>query len=660
MHKWAEYVAQSDVIKTKWLQRMVIGYALLMVVGLVLFRADADPSSIFILNFNAFAYISLAALIANLIIASVVIYRSADYKSSEASWYFLFLGAIIIFSLCEMFQRLSFMPLGALFWAQLAGIGPAFEPVGLFLFALHYVSHRARNVTLVPLVILGGGVLFFFHGNGGLIFQTVGSAIKYYPWGYNNDIGNAFVLNALWALGLPLLALGILMRFHRRTRNQILRRQSMLFIIALSFPIVGALLFDILAPAVGLQVPPLHAVFTVATAGLMLYGLGHYKVFDVTPASLAGDILSTMSESVIVTDRQLKIELMNASAEEIFSKKFEQVGGTSLVNLFSPNQSDHIGHAIHKISTADQKYTIGNYVIDRPHPVYVRVTAAKITEEHGAPGYVFAIADVTELQKSYDALEQEKLNVDHKVEVRTKQLREAKEHLAETDQIKTEFVVLTSHNLRTPLTAIKGNLEFLAGSKLDRDQKKFVSALESSTKRLGNLVEELLTISSIEAGDKITLELSSLKDVLAPLIEEAKDFAKVSGNKFSSELPASDIKLRLNEARLQTAIHNLLDNAFKFTKQGTVKLTVSIEKEEVVIRIIDSGIGITADEVPKLFTKFHRSSGDGSKTSFDYTGQGIGLYLAKLIVEEHKGHIHVKSEPGHGSEFRINLPKPKA
>ena len=653
-------VAQTDVIKTKWLQRTVIGYSLLLIVGLVLFRISDGPLHIFDLQFNIFALISLAALLANLFIASIVISRSSEFKSNEATWFFLFLGALIIFSACEMLQRLSIAPHGALFWAQLAGIGPAFEPAGLFLFALLYTNRRARNVALIPVVILGGGVLYFFHGNGGLVFQTVNSAIKHYPWGYNNDIGNAFIFNGLWVLGLPLIGLVVLLRFRRHTQSQILKKQSMLFAMAFSFPIVGALLFDVVGPAVGLHVPPLHAVFTLGTAGLMLYGLRRYKVFDVTPASLAGDILSTMSESVIVTDRQLKIELMNKAAEEMFAKNFELVGGTGLSDLFGQLQAGHLEQAIAKVTAADQKYTIGNYTIEGSRPINVRVTAAKITEEHGAPGYVFAIADVTELQKSYNALEQEKLSVDHKVELRTKELREAQERLAETDKIKTEFVVLTSHNLRTPLTSIKGNLEFLTESKLDKNQKKFISALEGSTKRLGDLVEDLLTISQIEAGSKVELELTNLEDILKPLLDEAKDLSTASGNKFSFETPSHTIKVRVNMARLQTAIHNLLDNAFKFTKDGTVKLVVSIEKDEVVIKVIDSGIGIAAGEVPKLFTKFHRSSGDGSKTSFDYSGQGIGLYLTKLIVEEHGGHIHVSSEPGHGSELRINLPLHKS
>ena len=651
-------MAQTDVIKTKWLQRIVIGYVFVMVFGLIFFRSHSGPTPIFSLRFNSYSLISYTALIANLIIVLIVLGRRTEFKSNEATWYFLFLGAIIVFSACELLQRLSATPQGALFWAQLGGIGPAFEPVGIFLFALFYVSRRPRNVALVPLVILGGATLLFFHGNGGLVFQTSSSAIKLYPWGYNNQIGGAFALNAVWALGLTLLAVLMLLRFHRKSHNQILRRQSALFAAAFTSPLVGALVFDIAGPAIGLNVPPLHDVFTLITAALVYYGLANYKIFDVTPASLAGDILSTMSESVIVTDHQLRIELMNNQAEQTFDKLFGQVGGSSLYELFDKGQAQHIEEAIKKVTTANEKYTVGNFTLNNVgQTAYVRITAAKIIEEHGTPGYVFAIADISELQKSYDALEREKTSVEHKVEERTKELRQAQERLAETDKIKTEFVILTSHNLRTPLTAIKGNLEFLDDSHVDKAQKKFVDALQTATEHLDKLVEDLLTISQIEAGDKIIPVETTLQALLEPLVQEAKELASATHNSLDLNLPSQTVKVQVDIARIQTALHNLLDNAFKFTSQGNIKLGVAVKKANVEIKIIDNGIGISASELPKLFTKFHRSSGNRqNKLSYDYAGEGIGLYLTKLIVEEHGGTINVDSQPGKGSTFTIRLP----
>ena len=630
----------------------------MLIIGLIAFRAASNSVPIFDLRFNPFALVSLAAMLANLIIGGMILSRRSEFENNEAVWYFLFLITIILFSTFEMLQRLSATPGAALFWAQLGGIGPAFEPVGLFLFALFYVSRRTRSVALIPILLVGAGILFFFHGNGGLVFQTSPTAIKLYTWGYNNDVGDAFALNALWVLGLPTIALGMLMRFHYKTRSPILKHQSRLFAVAVASPLVGAVLFDILAPTLGLKVPPLHDVFTVFTAGLMLYVFRRFKVFEVSPASLAGDILSTMTESVVVTDSQLKIELMNEAAERMFGRKFDQIGGTSLFELFDHNQVPYIKRAIEQMSNANNKYTIGNYVVGgQSHPVFVRITADKITEQHGAPGFAFAMTDITELQQSYVALENEKKDVERKVEARTTELKAAQKRLTESDKIKTEFVVLTSHNLRTPLATMQGNIELLTRSQLDENQHKYVSSLLDSSQRLGNLVEELLTISSIEAGDRSVLEHTTVHDILEPLVAEARTLAVKTQNSFSVVAPDQDAEILANVARLQTAIHNLLENAFKFTKQGIIKLEVTVNETAIVMSVIDTGIGISADQLTKLFTEFHHSSGQNEFSNI-YGGEGIGLYLTKLIVEEHGGHISVSSELGHGSKFVITLPRP--
>src|SRR5579864_173969 len=107
-----------------------------MAFGLIYFRSKYGPTNIFELRYNPYALISYTALVANLIIMTMVLQRRNEFKSSEVTWYFLFLIAIIIFSACELLQRLSATPQTALFWAQLGGIGPAFEPIGFFLFSL--------------------------------------------------------------------------------------------------------------------------------------------------------------------------------------------------------------------------------------------------------------------------------------------------------------------------------------------------------------------------------------------------------------------------------------------------------------------------------------------------------------------------------------------
>ena len=140
------------------------------------------------------------------------------------------------------------------------------------------------------------------------------------------------------------------------------------------------------------------------------------------------------------------------------------------------------------------------------------------------------------------------------------------------------------------------------------------------------------------------------------MIIEAQNLATETHNTFTYEMPNQAVQLQANVARLQTAVHSLIDNAFKLTKAGSVKLTASVDAVNVVVKISDTGIGIDAKELPTLFTEFHHSDGQ-NELQDEYGGEGIGLYLTKLVVEEHGGRVYVTSQPGKGSTFMITLPR---
>ena len=136
-------------------------------------------------------------------------------------------------------------------------------------------------------------------------------------------------------------------------------------------------------------------------------------------------------------------------------------------------------------------------------------------------------------------------------------------------------------------------------------------------------------------------------------MQETQILARTKNDKFVANLPAENIKIKANVDRLQSAIRNLISNAIKYTDNGTVTLSAAQNGDKVEIKITDTGIGIVSSEVSKLFTEFHRA--DDLLTS-EYEGEGIGLYITKLIVDEHKGKIDVTSEPKKGSTFTITLP----
>lgn len=646
----------ANTVKTKsgkpsWLLALITLWGPAMVAVLILTQSQISGYKIFDFQFNGYALISLSCVLANLYFGSYVIRRRNEFRSDEVTWYLLFLYSMTCFGLFEMLQRLSASPQAAIFWAAMSGIGPSFLGVGLVLFTLQFTRPNLKLNNTIPIMLISGAILYFFFGHGDAIFINTVEATKQYPWGYNNEVGKAFALDITWVLGLAAVAIGIMARFRRRTKNLILKKQARLFVIAFMVPLIGALVFDALVPALGLHAPPLANLFTVTTAGMMLYSLSRYRLFKVTPASMSNYVLSTMTESVIVTDSKLQIQLTNQAANSLF-KKYNIAGlDRSLMDFFSEDEAKRILGEINKIPGVGHKHVMGNFIFD--HEITLRMTTIKITEEHGVNGYIFTITDVTELQNSYQALEREKSSVEKKVEDRTRELRAAQQRLQEADKIKTEFVILTSHNLRTPLTKILGNLELITDTKLTKDQKTYIDGLQTSTKKLSNLVEELLTISQIESSEKTPLKITALNNIIEVLNDDAQELAQKSGNKFELKLDTKDLSLKANSARLITALHNILDNAFKFTKDGSVVMEVSKSDRNAVIKVVDTGIGIKAEELDKLFTKFHRGT---DYMHYQYEGEGIGLYLTKLIIDEHKGSIKVNSQEGKGTEVVVTLP----
>jgi signal transduction histidine kinase len=227
--------------------------------------------------------------------------------------------------------------------------------------------------------------------------------------------------------------------------------------------------------------------------------------------------------------------------------------------------------------------------------------------------------------------------------------------LQEADKLKTEFITISSHNLRTPLTSIKGNIELLQDAGVPDHLQQMVQALAASSSRLSNYIEDLLAISTVESGEitKTTLHPQPIKPLLEEVAEAYTDTAEQKQLEFVRDFDVADKAVEMNQHLLRIAFVNLLENAFKFTKQGSVHFEARPEVDGVIIKVIDTGIGITEGEKPKLFTKFHRGT---SVMQYDYEGSGIGLYLTKLIIDLHKGKIKVDSQEGQGTTVTVELP----
>lgn len=224
------------------------------------------------------------------------------------------------------------------------------------------------------------------------------------------------------------------------------------------------------------------------------------------------------------------------------------------------------------------------------------------------------------------------------------------------DRMKDEFVGTVSHELRTPLTAIKGFIELV----LDGDsgpvadtQREFLEVAARNADRLGALINDILDVSRIESqGLEIRTEPIDLAAVLVDVAATFRVMAQAKGLTLRQEV-AKIPKVMGDPARLVQVFSNLVSNAIKYTPKGEVGVTAGVSNRGIEVIVHDSGIGLTKEEQGQLFTKFFRGR---NPVVADSGGTGLGLVIAKAIIEQHHGTIDVESRPGEGTRFRVVLP----
>ena len=242
----------------------------------------------------------------------------------------------------------------------------------------------------------------------------------------------------------------------------------------------------------------------------------------------------------------------------------------------------------------------------------------------------------------------------------TKELERANRELKILDKAKSEFISIASHQLRTPLTAIKGYISLILEGAYGKNSKETEGALNKiflANERLIQLVEDLLNITRIESG---RLEYHMTEDVhLGELLEELRDMfilrAKDKGLDFVVVAPDKDFPIiKADRSKLREVISNLIDNAIKYTKEGFVHVSAEYDDKSVRIIVEDSGVGISEESMKTLFAKFSRGT-DSSKV---YTeGTGLGLYVGKNLIESQGGRIYAQSDGiNKGSRFIIEMP----
>lgn len=249
-----------------------------------------------------------------------------------------------------------------------------------------------------------------------------------------------------------------------------------------------------------------------------------------------------------------------------------------------------------------------------------------------------------------------------KIEQIAKELTEANKHLREMDRQKSEFVSIASHQLRTPLTAIKGYSSMLLEGSFGKLEKKSYEAVDrilESSKRLVNIIEDFLNLTRIEQG-RLSYEFGTveMKKLVKDVMEDLKP--RADEKKLSMSFKADhegNYFVTGDYGKLTQIVSNLVDNSIKYTPTGHVNLLLTHDREnrKITFCVEDSGVGIAKEDVGNLFKKFSRGGANGGRKLYT-EGTGLGLFVAEQMIQAHRGRIWCESEgEGKGSKFFVEL-----
>jgi two-component system phosphate regulon sensor histidine kinase PhoR len=328
-------------------------------------------------------------------------------------------------------------------------------------------------------------------------------------------------------------------------------------------------------------------------------------------------IFSAIRDGLLIVDAERRVALVNPTFAEWCSLAPNSVGASLLEAVRNAAVAQAVNAALEKREPVCREITLGER--------QVQMNAVPMGNNHGEIGGAVVLF--------HDISEQKQL-----------------------DEMRRDFVANVSHELRTPLSILRGYIETLLESQTSRAElRRILHVMQRHSKRLGILLRDLLSLAKLESAnpdlDFATIRLDEL------CLNAARDWEKKLTGKHLHvivDLAPGLPTIRADASRLQEVLYNLLDNAVKYSpKHGEIRLGVERRENEIALSVTDKGIGISEQDLPRIFERFYRADKSRSK---EETGTGLGLAIVKHIAQLHDGRVEAESELGKGTTVRVLIP----
>lgn len=324
-------------------------------------------------------------------------------------------------------------------------------------------------------------------------------------------------------------------------------------------------------------------------------------------------VLKAATDAVIAVDEDGNVILLNPAAERTFNLKSDRLLNAPLSSTMSGEPIAGLFlRAMHRGQPLQQEIST----------LQGRTLNASLSPVQGV-GWVAVMQDITRFK--------------------------------EMEQMKDEMLSTVSHDLRNPITSIQGFVDLISlVGPVNEKQAFFIGKVKKATAEMGSLINGLLDIAWIESGMEFNKEPCAVPDLIETVAHKFQDQAAQKKLSLQTEITDDLPQIRGDPERLRQALSNLVINAIRYTPEGgQVTVRGQTQNGQVIMEVKDSGIGISASDLPKIFDRFFRAENEFTQAT---EGTGLGLGIAKTIVEKHGGEITVESQPDEGSTFRIALP----